>query len=488
MIQRVVIPPVPLTFLLSLVLSFIALYYNPILGRDASLYIDSARIFSEQGAGTLLKQFSWPWFPALIGLTHNISGLPLIASGYLWIFLFTAGTCAVLVRIVELIKPEAKYWACLVILAMPAYNSYRHEIIREPGFWFFSALAVLFMTHLSQTRRLHYLGLAALSVLAAALFRLEAVFLLLSMAITVSWIQRARLANHYLAIALTASAVLLVGAALLWLLSSHNDLVRVKVYLQLINPGQLLTALGDMANDFAQSSLRSFSHDHAARILLFGLSMTILFNALLMMGPFAISTLLATDRSTLRSFCRKHVFIITSLGIYFGVLVIFFIQKRFIIDRYTSFLHILATPLIVIAFYHFRQKLPKLGLALTVVAVLIGLANVVSSSTKRTHYPDTANWISIHIPADARVFYYDGRIPFYAGRGYRDVHIDSDQALGRLFDHYDYFIVDLKADHPIVKQRLQSGQLSHLATFDNGDQRHLIILGKTGGTPPGNRP
>src|SRR5690606_40184644 len=95
-------------------------------------------------------EFSWPWFSALIGLTHQFTGLALITSAYVWIFLFTAGTCALLVRCTELIRPDAGYYAVLAVLTMPAYNEYRHQILREPGIWFCSALALLCMTRFMQ--------------------------------------------------------------------------------------------------------------------------------------------------------------------------------------------------------------------------------------------------------------------------------------------------------------------------------------------------
>ena len=58
--------PTTLTFIGSLILSLVAVYFEPILGRDASLYIENAYIYVNEGAATLLTRFSWPWISALM--------------------------------------------------------------------------------------------------------------------------------------------------------------------------------------------------------------------------------------------------------------------------------------------------------------------------------------------------------------------------------------------------------------------------------------
>ncbi len=474
--------PVRATLILSLLLSFVSLYFEPILGRDAAFYIDNARIFVNEGAASLLTRFSWPWFTALIGLTHQATGLSLIAAGYVWIFLLTAGTCALLVKSVELIKPEAAWFACLVALTIPAYNTYRYQILREPGFWFFSALTLVCMILLVQCGRWRYLAAAVASTLMAAVFRLEAVFMLVSIALATAWYFRRFLANHYLGLLLGLALVSGFTAILWWALHLNDDLARVDYYLHLLDPSQVTDHLGQLAHSFSESTLASFSHHQAGHILLFGFGMTILYNAIVMMGPHAIPFFFGEDRQVLADTLRRHSFIPISALIYALVLLVFFIQKAFTLERYTSLLHILLTPIIAMALYNLWQRRRRVAIAVVVLAVLVGIGNVVSTSGKRTHYLPTAEWIQENTSPDDAIYFYDPRISFYSGRGHQYNPLTSEQSLDEGWDRFAYFVVELTADHPAVKKRTNDGTAEILATFDNGRNRALIILGKTTAT------
>lgn len=476
---KTVLTPVRVAFFGSLILSLVALSFEPVLGRDAAFYVDNARIFFEQGAGSLLEQFSWPWLSALIGVTHKATGLSLIASAYAWIFLFTAGTCVLLVRCVEQVRPEAGYWAVLVVLTMPAYNDYRHQIIREPGFWFFSSFVLLCMIFFEQCRQWRYLAMAIAGVLFAAIFRLEAAFMLVSIGLALIWMQRcyliSRCRGSLVSIALTCGAVIMC----IVLLNAYADMVRVKYYLSMIDASRLLASLNLLAEDFRQAALHDYSYHHAVPILLSGMFMTIVFTALAMMGP-SVVPFVAAGHEALSLFARQCSFIVISLLIYLLVLMVFFIQERFMINRYISFLHILLTPFIAVAFAQFWERHRRIALVVVVTAIIIGVANVVSTSSKRTHYFDAAQWVKIHVDSEARIFFYDPRIGFYADLGYDRTELSSSEALEQHFEQYDVFLVDLPLEHPLVQEKLGTGDLVHLASFDNGDGRRLIVLGKRG--------
>ncbi|MDX9688393.1 hypothetical protein, partial [Halopseudomonas formosensis] len=88
------------------------------------------------------------------------------------------------------------------------------------------------------------------------------------------------------------------------------------------------------------------------------------------------------------------------------------------------------------------------------------------------------HYIKDNVEQDEKVFFYDPRISFYSDMGYRKPEFDSAGALDEGFAGFTYFLVDLPVEHPLVQERLTSGTLQHLASFDNGDNRALIILGK----------
>lgn len=107
-----------------------------------------------------------------------------------------------------------------------------------------------------------------------------------------------------------------------------------------------------------------------------------------------------------------------------------------------------------------------------------GITGWVLQSARRTHYLTAAQWVKDNVEQDEKVFFYDPRISFYSDMGYRKPEFDSAGALDEGFAGFTYFLVDLPVEHPLVQERLASGTLQHLASFDNGDNRALIILGK----------
>lgn len=472
--------PTSLTFIGSLILSLVAVYFEPILGRDASLYIENAYIYVNEGAATLLTRFSWPWISALIGLTHEVTGLPMIASGYIWVFLFTAGTCAVLVRCVELLRSDAGYWAMLVVLTMPAFNEYRYQIVRDHGFWFFSSCVLLSMMLFESSRQWRYCLIGLICVLLAAIFRLEAVFMFVSMALAIGWAERGKVTMHPKVAVLCVVLAMLAMAGTLFALHTYSELVRVDYYLSLIDPQHLNARVHDLADTFAQTTLHETARDDALLVLIFGFSMVILYKLALMMGPFVVAFVAAQRKGIISEYFCRHTFATASAFIYFLILLMFFLQERFMVDRYIVLLNILVTPSVVLLLLRLWSVHRKIAIAVVVISVLVGLSNVVSLSSKRTHYLDAAEWIESNVPETAKIYFYDERIGFYSGRGVHREELGSRDTLDRSLDRYDYFFVDLALNDPMVQARLKSGALIYRGGFDNGDNRALIILAKPG--------
>src|SRR5690606_36901804 len=147
------------------------------VGKDAAFYLDIARQTVEQGPEITTQRFNWPWFPLLLALTHWL-GIPLELAAYGWCALFMAGACALLVDFVRSKGPDAAWWTCVVVLAMPAFNECRGDILSEFGFWFFSVLTIWMAARWDEQGGWWRLLALFPTVLFAALFRLEAAFLL----------------------------------------------------------------------------------------------------------------------------------------------------------------------------------------------------------------------------------------------------------------------------------------------------------------------
>lgn len=465
----------------SLALTLLSIYFNPILARDSALYVDIASTFASEGFANPTKRFDWPWLPVIIALIHKGTGLTLISSGHLLMAVLMAGTCALLTRATQLLNPAAAWWGCLVSLSLPAFNGYRDTILREPGFWMFTALSMLAVGLWSQQTRMRpgYLALAVCSIIAAMCFRLEAAFLFGALGLAAAYQYAPFIRRHKGALLLSAGLLLLLIVGVSYLVTPHlSEGSRIYEYVQLLNPSALTSRLDSSAALLAEHVLQEFSHDDAGLILVFGFFGAILFNSLKLLGPFIITLVIAGRGLLKRPVGSISVYALSGVGLYFLVLMIFFIQQRFMIDRYTVLFHVLAAPLIALSAWQFQRRSPVSGQILAAVTILLALSNVISLSDKRIHYIPAGEWINQHLPADSPTYYADGRISFYAQRQYQPPSISEEQALGPQFSHYDYFLMESDEVGPLIKERLQTGQLELLAEFSNGGRRQLIILGK----------
>lgn len=470
--------PLALTFCASVLLSLIAIHFNPVLSRDSALYVDMARHFREGGVQQLLQLFDWPWWSILIGLASK-TGMSATFAGYALMVLAMAACCTALVRTTRLIEPRAAYWGALVALTLPAFNAYRDLIIREPGFWLFSALAVMFMVEWTARRRWSFIAAALLSVVIAMVFRLEAALLIVAIALFLAWEHRG-LAQGVAWSKASLSAMLFLGVALFvlagWLLTSDQH--RVVYYRELLDPLRLVTTHKANAALLAEAILAKYSEDDAATILFFGYALTIAWKSLLLCAPLLPLALAWRHARAQNGISRAPglALLYIACGLYALVLLAFFIQHSFMIDRYISYLHVLGAPWIAVLVYRTASQARMLGFVVMALSILVGLSNVISLSPKRTHYFETAAWVEQHLPRDARIYYDDQRLSFYAGRGFTTAGHDIPDVLEQGLEEFDYLLIEAPVEEPRIQHLLARGEVEVLATFSNGHNRHVTVL------------
>lgn len=464
------------TFVISLLLSGLAMCFQPVVGKDAAFYLDISQNFLDQGLAIAFSRFDWPWFPVLIATTHAVTGIGLETVAHLWCALFMAGACALMVDMVVRRLPGSGFWACLVVLAMPAFNAFRGEILREFGFWFFSVLT-LWCALRWQDRGgwLGALGIQA-SILLAALFRFEAVLLMPALVLWLAPGLRAR--DGWVRMAQLVVLPLCAVIAMTAMLGGMLHLGRIENFLGMVDPQQVFSKFNAVSDRLASTVLMKYSADDAGKILLFGmLGVTLLMFAKLL-GPFSIPFLTRTGwrgaRDSLKSF---DLFAWTWL-FYLLVLMFFFVQQLFINSRYASYLDWLAVPLVIAGVFAFVQRFPRLGKGLAAVAVLVMLANVVSLSAKKTHYIEAGHWVAEHIEPEATVYYSDPRIGYYAGRGYVLKELDQEEALGSTeASKFAYLVIEAKPDELWIAQWLSVNDKAILAQFSNAKRQTVLVLG-----------
>lgn len=470
--------PVRLAFLGSLLLSLIAVLGVATVSRDAAFYIDIAQQVSEQGPKVAFQRFNWPWFSLLLAATHVVFRLPLELSAYLWCALFVAGTCALIVDCVRQRTPEAARWACLVVLAMPAMNGFREDIIRECGFWFFCTLT--FWLALRWQVRGGWLRAAVihLAILAAALFRLEATLLVLALAIWQLpnlWSSTQRKSFfQFMLLPLTGALLALAFISLSGAVSSE----RVGYYLDMLNPRYVFASFNLLSEQFANSLINTYSRNDAGQIIFFGILATLFISLIKLMGPFAVPFVLRRNWSVLRAFWSQYRPFAWAALIYIAVLLLFFIKQQFMISRYLSFLNLLLVPVMALALMAFVREFPRAGKVLVVIGLLVMLSNVISTGAGKTHYIKAGQWLAQNVDPQTAAYYEDGRIGYYAGRGYqigipaRELAMDAEHA-----GSYRYFLIEAKADEPWLLSWMAEHNKRVLARFANRKGAAVLVIG-----------
>lgn len=467
--------PVRVAFWGSLLLSLIAVMGTATVGRDAALYIDIARKVTEHGPSVAWLTFDWPWFSLLLAATHTVLHIPLELSAYLWCGLFFAGTCALMVDCVCQRSPQVARWACLVVLAMPAVNAFRNDIIRECGFWFFCTLALWLALRWHARGGWLRAALIHLAIVAAALFRLEAVLLLPALGLWQlsnlrSSGQRLRLMQFILLPVLGLIAALVLGA-----LSS----VRVAAYLEMINPRNVFASFGLLSDQFANSLVNKYSRDEAGRIVFFGILASMSITFVKLMGPFSAPFLLRRNWSVLSTYWRDYRPFAWAALIYVVVLILFYVKEQFMNTRYLSFLNLLFVPVLALALDAFFRQFPRWGKALVAVGVLVMLANVVSISPGKPHYVEAGHWMEAHTDRETPAYFEDGRISYYAGRGYTLPVLTREEAMSA--EHagdFRYFLIDGRGDEPWLGAWLVEHKQRIITRFANRKGATVLVIGQ----------
>ncbi len=399
-------------FLASLLLSLVAVQ-GSLINRDGIIYVDAARAIVEQGLFAPRQGIDWQFLPILIAGAVSLTGLSAETAAHVLDALLLAGACALLVAMTRRRLPEAAWAACLVALAMPAYNQYRSEILREYGFWFFCLLAFWLAMRWDETRRSRDAVACQLALAAATLFRLEAVVfypaLMLWQAFAAPAGQKLRrmLAIGALPLAGGLAAALAFGAGLLPVPQ------RVLYYLEAASPLRKLQTLNEAAARMSETVFKyKYSREEAGYILLFGLLSVIPVKFLKMSGVLLVP--LACALPGRAALARWQPLPWAFLG-YFLVLAAFVTHQFFLVGRYVSLLNLLAVPLVAAGLARLMQRHPRWGAPILALTLATMAANVVSFSPRKTHVVEAGRWLGAHAGDAARVGVDNARLAYYAG-------------------------------------------------------------------------
>ena len=470
--------PLQATFVLSTLLSLIAILGVVVIGRDGAFYINIAQQVNDNGIKVAFNIFSWPWFSILLAYTYKITGLAYETIAYLYSTGFMVGTSLLIVSIVKKHNPSAVWWAVLLVLSVPVFNSFRYDIVRDSGYWFFCILTLWFV--LKSIEITWFKGfLIQVSVLAAVLFRFEAFFLFPVIAFYMLFLN-SDLAFKYRVLGFLKCFSMLILVVLLSLVFAiYGDLLnqpRIARQISLIDPTKIYTSFNQTSDILARTALVKWSYSDAPVILFFG----ILFALLLRLFTYAgISSLLVFSKrarsSFLNSFYRYRLLAIAALA-YFSILMIFFIQHKYINSRYSSLFILLIIPFLSVMAADFFKDKKRLAYVFIFISIIMSLSNVISISKRNYHYLEAAEWIKKNTNKKDEIYYSDARIQYYSGRGYSKYpDIGLENINDKKFLKYKYFVIDSNLSVDELNSFIDGDFFLVIGSFDNG-KKYVHIL------------
>jgi len=479
---------------------------------DATLYLEAARRFAAgdtQGAMTL---YNWPLFPWLMAKIHGHTGLSVQYSAhFLSVVFFGITTWSFLTLIRESGGNRITVLSGAVLLFSAPYivGDVLPMIMRDQGFWAFHLLSLLFFLRFYRSRTwIHALAWQSAAIL-AVLFRVEGVTFLILLPLMLAfhhelaWPHRwAALAKTYtlplLGIVFLVLALLLVPG-----LDTHKflgRLIEIQTSLQ-TSYHQLAGGLAAKARIYGEQVLGSFMAEYAMLGLMLTLVAVVVSNIIgasswlgIVLGCFVRSD---KKHEPAKDACRVLYWAagLNLLNLVVIILTAFLLSGRYAVP--------LAFIILIFASFHlaglyqawcrdrqsFSWRRKTANVALVAILGFFLLDNVIQRGT----YPDyeqlAAAWIKQHIASDARVYFDDARMRYYAGAAWDGRETSWDGLMVEIHTHpmpYDYLVLHLKHKHPEAKLALlaemrQYRQIQQF-TAKNGDK--VLILRGDGSEQP----
>jgi hypothetical protein len=478
------ISPVTISFIASLVLSFIAVQ-NHLINRDGILYLELAHLVQIDGLSALRGDNSWlhqwPFFSVVIALSGKLTGLSLETMAQLLNALFMAGSCALIVEITRHRWPEASWAACLAVLAMPAFNEYRSDILREHGFWFFSILALWLAIRWDQSPSWRHALLCQFAILIAALFRLEA---LAFYAALVGWQSFAAPTGHKLRRIFMLVCLPLAGTAILFITYGIGAIElpsRSIYYLEAANPFNKLRELDRIGKQISDAGFFTYkySREEAGYILFFGLLSVIPVKFVQMSGVLLIPLLYQLSLQPLKRTISDWQPMAWAFVIYAAILAAFITHMFFLTGRYVSLLNLLAVPLVAAGLAGLMARFKRWRILVYLLLFITMASNVISTSNNKGHILEAGEWLAANVNETARVYIENPRVAYYSGLGQRNAGKPGNDrhAITQLLaeNRYDFVVLDKDKSDATLDEWFKENRMIIINSYMNKKGDSIVI-------------
>ncbi|AQA17252.1 hypothetical protein BST95_02455 [Halioglobus japonicus] len=165
-------------FAASLLLSAWLIAIDPLINRDAIIYLRAADAYLQHGFAASQQEFGRPLLSICIALIHNWTGLSTLWAGQLITTLAYAVLCTGFVAVIHVLGGDRRIQllGAIVVLSHPLLNHLRSSIMRDPIYWALLILAFRELLLYLRSPTLKYQVRWFSYIVLASLFRFEGLF------------------------------------------------------------------------------------------------------------------------------------------------------------------------------------------------------------------------------------------------------------------------------------------------------------------------
>jgi hypothetical protein len=488
------------TALASFLLSLQAVYFDDIINRDGIMYLQQVEAYLTGGLASAKLIYDWPVFSIIVAWVHKITTLPIEAAGFLTnSLLFIILTDAIILISGLLVKSQRQLIiAAVLVLCFIPINEYRDFILRDPGYWAFSSLALYHFMIFVLSPSYKAASLWQVFIIIAVLFRIEGAVVLFALPFFLFFLNPITVAislflqSLYLAFSAAVITVLFMASQTdlsdaFGKLGSISSFINIDRYEHLLNKYSTI---------IEQQILNQYSGDYATLILISGLFAMLAYKLL---KTFSISYLIIYFVASSKT-VSAHQPKLQRLLLYFFfvnifILSMFLFKEYFVSSRYAVLALISLLLLVMYPLCHGIEHLflskKKMLLSIVGLCLFYNIADTTTLSSSKTYIKETALWAAHHLPDNSLVMTDDEFMLYYFNRekpastlcvkkiyqqtdflteyNHKMPYLDGPCSEENSYEYqsYDYVIVVEKERHPKLIAFLKTLELERIFYQEN---------------------
>ncbi len=488
----------------SVGISLWSVYQDNVINDDGVWYLEVASLFTAGEWRSAYSHYPWPFYPLLISLVSQATGLGLEYAAHLLNALLYPLVVIFFVRLVQELGADRQVTiaAGIIILIYPGLNDYRSMIIRDAGYWaFFLLSSLLFMRYFVRPQWRYALGWA-LSMLLATLFRVEGfIFFLFLPLVTLvrrdlTWARRWVLLAKASSLLGVVALVNLIAMSIVpqWSLRRAGRLVEVIDWLA--NASSItLQSWSEKADLLERTLLGTGSMKYTVAVVVGGLLVFLVLKFIEVLTPvYAVLTAYALKKKTRFRLPHAHL-VLVWLAILNVLILIGFVSRFYLLQgRYLvalCLLVMLPIPFVVVSIFREwstaregRLRKNWLFPVVCVFLLIVAVDGLVSFGADKRYMKQAGTWVKNERGGTGTVFANELALLYYAGEQgittkARDFSWDHAIAVIKDGDEVDYYAIRVKRKHPEREQEVEKILGEPVKQFvNNRGDKVLVFVGK----------